>query len=154
MDVIDREILSLLQEDGRMSATDVAGRVGLSLSSCHRRLKELEQSGAIQRYRAIIDPGSVGLGFEAIVFVTMAHTVPEVIAAFEEEAARIPAVAEAQRLFGEPDYMLRVLARDLAGYQELYDTTLSGLPGVLQLRSTLVMKKVGPDRTVPIYESS
>jgi hypothetical protein len=47
-----------------------------------------------------------------------------------------------------------VLARDLAGYQELYDTTLSGLPGVLQLRSTLVMKKVGPDRTVPIYESS
>lgn len=150
MDAIDREILSLLQEDGRMSATDLAGHVGLSLSSCHRRLKELEQSGAVERYRAIINPASVGLGFEAIVFVTMGQTSPDVVSAFEEQVARIPAIAEAQRLFGEPDFMLRVLARDLAGYQELYDETLSALPGVLQLRSTLVMKKIGPDRTIPV----
>jgi DNA-binding Lrp family transcriptional regulator len=56
MDVIDRQILSSLQDDGRMSVTDLASHVGLSLSACHRRLKELESSGAIERYRAVISP--------------------------------------------------------------------------------------------------
>ena len=75
MDALDREILSLLQDDGRMSATNLASQVGLSLSACHRRLKELEQSGAIERYRAVVAPKAVGLTFEAIVFVTIASNV-------------------------------------------------------------------------------
>jgi DNA-binding Lrp family transcriptional regulator len=150
MDAMNREILSLLQEDGRMSATDLARRVGLSLSSCHRRIKELEASGAIRRYRAMVAPEAVGLTFEAIVFVTMGHTALEVIAAFEEAVSGIPSIVEAQRLFGEPDYMLRVLTEDLTAYQALYDTTLSGLPGVQRLTSTMVMKRLGADRTVPI----
>lgn len=83
MDKLDRKILSLLQGDGRASTTDLAQQVGLSLSSCHRRLKELERSGAIQRYRAVVDPQAVGLGFEALVFVRMEHTGPTVIARFE-----------------------------------------------------------------------
>lgn len=147
---MNREILSLLQMDGRMSATDLASRVGLSLSSCHRRMKELEQSGAIERYRAVVKPEAVGLTFEAIVFVRMGHTALETIAAFEAAVADLPAVVEAQRLFGEPDYMLRVLTVDLAAYQALYDTVLSGLPGVQRLTSTMVMKRIGGDRPVPI----
>ena len=150
MDALSKEILSLLQDDGRMSATDLASRVGLSLSSCHRRLKDLERSGAIQQYRAVISPQAVGLDFEAIVFVTMGHTDLEVIAAFEAAVIGVPAIAEAQRLFGEPDYMLRVLTRDLTAYQELYDSVLSGLPGVQRLTSTLVMKRIGPPSSVPI----
>lgn len=150
MDAIDRKILSLLQDDGRTSATELAGQVGLSLSSCHRRLKELERSGAIQQYRAVISPEAVGLTFEAIVFVTMGHTALEVIAAFEEAVAEVPSIIEAQRLFGEPDHMLRVLTTDSASYQHLYDTTLSGLPGVQRLTSTMVMKRIGSDRIVPV----
>lgn len=150
MDAIDRKILSLLQDDGRTSAAEFAGQVGLSLSSCHRRLKELERSGAIQQYRAVISPEAVGLTFEAIVFVTMGHTALEVIAAFEEAVAEVPSIIEAQRLFGEPDHMLRVLTTDLASYQHLYDTTLSGLPGVQRLTSTMVMKRIGSDRIVPV----
>ncbi len=57
---------------------------------------------------------------------------------------------EAERLFGEPDFMIRVLTKDLAGYQELYDRSLSHLPGAKRLTSTIVMKRIGPERTVPV----
>lgn len=122
MDAINREILSQLQDEGRMSATELAERVGLSLSSCHRRVKDLEASGAIARYRAVINPEAVGLTFEALVFVTMGRSDRDTVAEFEHAVAEVPGVVSAQRLFGEPDYMLRVLTADLAAYQELYDT--------------------------------
>jgi DNA-binding Lrp family transcriptional regulator len=133
-----------------MSATDLASRVGLSLSSCHRRLKDLEQSGAIERYRAVVSPEVVGLHFEAILFVTLGRTDLETIAAFEAAVTAVPNIVDAQRLFGEIDYMLRVLTPDLAAYQVLYDTALGGLPGVQRLTSTMVMKRFGPIGTVPI----
>jgi DNA-binding Lrp family transcriptional regulator len=150
MDELNRRILALLQHDGRMSTTDLASRVGLSLSACHRRVKDLEQSGAIAGYRAVISPEAVGLDFEALVFVTMGHTQLETIAAFEKAVADMPEVITAQRLFGEPDYMLRVLSESITTYQELYDTQLSALPGVQRLTSTLVMKRIGVDATVPL----
>jgi DNA-binding Lrp family transcriptional regulator len=150
MDAIDREILSSLQDDGRMSVTDLASRVGLSLSACHRRLKDLEHAGAIERYRAVVSPKAVGLAFEAIVFVTVVRTDVSTVAAFEQAVTALPNVVEAERLFGEPDYMLRVLARDLTAYQELYDHALGALPGVQRLTSTLVMKRIGAQRSIPL----
>lgn len=150
MDAIDREILSSLQDDGRVSVTDLASRVGLSLSACHRRLKDLEHAGAIERYRAVLSPKAVGLAFEAIVFVTMASTDLNTVAAFEQAVTALPNVVEAERLFGEPDYILRVLARDLTAYQEFYDQALGALPGVQRLTSTLVMKRIGTARAVPL----
>ena len=71
MDAVNRKILALLQEDGRLTVTELADKVGLSISPCHRRVRELERSGAIRGYRAVVDPEAVGLGFEAIVFITM-----------------------------------------------------------------------------------
>lgn len=150
MDAINRKILSLLQEDGRLSMTDLAARVGLSLSSCHRRVRDLEASGVIEGYRALVPPRAVGLTFEALVFVTMARTDLETVAAFEDAAAAEPAIVTAQRLFGEPDYLFRVLARDLTHYQEIYDMRLGALPGVQRLTSTMVMRNFGGDGTVPI----
>lgn len=150
MDALDREILSLLQRDGRMSVTDVASRVGLSLSACHRRMRELEQSDAIKHYRAVLSPDALGLAFEAIVFVTMERSDMSSLGAFEDAVARLPNVVEAERLFGEPDFMLRVLTRDLQAYQEFYDQELGSLPGVQKLTSTLVMKRVGSDRMLPL----
>ena len=84
MDAIDREILAALQEDGRLSLTDLAARVGLTLSPCHRRVRELERAGVIEQYRAVVSPAAVGLDFEAIVFVTIDRTDPETVGAFEE----------------------------------------------------------------------
>lgn len=150
VDALDREILAKLQTDGRMSLTELASRIGLSLSACQRRLKELERAGAIQRYSAILSPAAIGLHFEAIVFVTIARTDLDTIAAFEHAVAELPDIVEAERLFGDPDYMLRVLTTDLPAYQDLYDRALGALPGVQRLTSTLVMKRIGPNRALPL----
>lgn len=143
-------MLAELQGDGRLTLTELAERVGLSASPCHRRLRALERSGAIAGYHARLDAGVLGLGFEALVFVTMRYEDRETVAAFEREVADIPQVIHAQRLFGDPDYLLRVVTRDLPAYRELYDDSLAALPGVLHLNSTLVMKSVVESRPLPL----
>lgn len=150
IDPLDREILSLLQQDGRMSFTDVASRVGLSLSACHRRIRELESSGTIAGYRALLSADALGIGFEALVFVSMAHTGGDTIAAFEQAVTEVPEVSSAQRLFGDPDYLLHIRTPSLEDYQTVFDARLSALPGVQRLNSTIVMKRFGPDGEVPL----
>ncbi|MGW0704668.1 Lrp/AsnC family transcriptional regulator [Streptomyces sp. NPDC002643] len=132
-----------------LTVTELAARVRLSVSPCHRRLRDLEREGAIRGYRAVVEPAAVGLNFEALVFVTMRWEDRETVAAFEEAVAAVPHVIQAQRLFGEPDYLLRVATADLAAYQRLYDEKLATLPGVQRLTSTLVMKHVVDDRPLP-----
>ncbi len=104
MDGLDRKILAVLQSEGRLSLTDLAARVGLTVSPAHRRVRDLEQSGAITGYRAVVDPKALGLGFEALVFVTMKQEDRATLRAFEEAVAAVPNVLQAQRLFGDPDY--------------------------------------------------
>lgn len=133
-----------------MSATALAAQVGLTVAPCHRRLKDLEASGAISGYRAVINPSSVGLGFEALVFVTLAQVDRDTIDDFEAQVAANTRITSAQRLFGDPDYILKVMARDLNDYQKFYDTELTSLPGVLRLRSTLVMKNLKPGAGLPL----
>jgi DNA-binding Lrp family transcriptional regulator len=147
VDNIDRKILALLQSDGRITLTDLSDSVNLSLSRCQRRVRELERTGVIRGYRAKVDPAALDLGFEVIVFVTLSR--PEAVGEFDAAVAAIPDVIEAQRLFGEPDYLLRIVTSSLAAYQELYDQTLAHLPGVQGLRSTLLMKEVVPLRPLP-----
>ncbi|MFE0099158.1 Lrp/AsnC family transcriptional regulator [Streptomyces sp. NPDC059009] len=149
MDALDRKILTELQLDGRLTVTELAARVQLSVSPCHRRLRELERAGAIRAYRAVVEPAVVGLHFEALVFVTMQWEDSDTVTAFEEAVAAVPHVIQAQRLFGDPDYLLRVATADLAAFQQLYDKQLATLPGVQRLTSTLVMKHVVDDRPLP-----
>ncbi|WPO69787.1 MULTISPECIES: Lrp/AsnC family transcriptional regulator [unclassified Streptomyces] len=149
MDALDRKILTELQLDGRLTVTELAARVRLSVSPCHRRLRDLEREGAIRGYRAIVDPGAVGLSFEALVFATLRWEDADTVSTFEEAVAAVPHVLQAQRLFGEPDYLLRVATTDLAAFQQLYDQQLARLPGVQRLTSTLVMKNVVHDRPLP-----
>jgi DNA-binding Lrp family transcriptional regulator len=149
MDAVDRKILAVLQEEGRLSLTELAGRVRLSPSPCHRRLRALERDGTILGYRAMVDPVALGLTFEALVFVTMRQEDRDTLLGFEAAVAEIPNVRLAQRLFGDPDYLLRIVTADLAAYQRLEDDVLSALPGVQRLNSTLVMKQVVADRSLP-----
>jgi DNA-binding Lrp family transcriptional regulator len=150
MDDIDRKILAELQKDGRLSATELAERIGLSLSPCHRRIRALEQAGVISGYRASIDPAMVGLNFSAIVFVTLREGNNKSVLAFESSLPDIPEIIRAERLFGDPDYMLHVVTRDLNAFQALYDRSLSALPSVLRLTSTLVMKSIFQNRPLAI----
>ncbi|MFI5660828.1 Lrp/AsnC family transcriptional regulator [Streptomyces sp. NPDC051684] len=149
MDAMDRKILTELQLDGRLTITELAARVKLSVSPCHRRLRDLERSGAIRGYRAVVDPSALGLDFEALVFVTLGWEDRDTVASFEEAVTAVPHVLQAQRLFGDPDYLLRVAAADLTAFQQLYDQQLARLPGVQRLNSTLVMKNVVTNRPLP-----
>jgi DNA-binding Lrp family transcriptional regulator len=150
VDATDRKILAELQGEGRLTVTELAERVRLSVSPCHRRLRALEESGVIAGYRAHLDALKLGLGFDCLVFVTMRESDHRAIAAFEQGVAAIDHVVQAQRLFGDPDYLLRVVAPDLTGFQRLYDERLATLPGVQRLSSTLVMKSVVEDRPLPL----
>jgi DNA-binding Lrp family transcriptional regulator len=154
MDAIDRKILAVLESDGRLSLTELAERVGLTVSPCHRRLRELELSGAIRGYRAVIDPASVGLGFEVLVHVTMDREDATTISKFEKGLAEVNEVRHAERLFGDPDYLVRIATTDIAAYQTLRDEKLATLPGVQRLTSTIVMKRVVNDRPFPIARST
>ena len=149
MDAIDRKILAELQAAGRLTVTELAQRVALSVAPCHRRLRELERSGAIRGYRAVIDPAAVGLGFEVLVQVTMDREDASTITEFERGLAGIPQVRHAERLFGDPDYLIRVATADLAAYQVLRDERLATLPGVQRLTSTIVMKRIVDDQPYP-----
>ncbi|MFF4957370.1 Lrp/AsnC family transcriptional regulator [Streptomyces sp. NPDC001222] len=150
MDPVDQKILAELQQDGRLTVTELAARVRLSVSPCHRRLRELERSKAIRGYRAVVDPAAVGLNFEALVFVSMRQEDRDTVAEFERALSEVEQVVEAQRLFGEPDYLLRIATTDLTAFQRLYDERLATLPGVQRLTSTLVMKHVVEDRPLPM----
>jgi DNA-binding Lrp family transcriptional regulator len=150
VDAIDRKILAELQTNGRLTLTELADRVRLSLSPCQRRLRRLESEGTILGYRAVIDPLAVGLGFEVLVHVTMDREDAATIARFEEELAKVAGVRSAERLFGDPDYLLRVVTADLAAYQVLRDEKLATLPGVHRLSSTIVMKRIVEERPLPV----
>ena len=154
MDAIDRKILAELQADGRLTVTELAQRVSLSVAPCHRRLRELERGGVIRGYRAVIDPAAIGLGFEVLVQVTMDREDAATIARFESSLADVPEVHHAERLFGDPDYLIRVATADLAAYQVLRDEKLATLPGVQRLSSTIVMKRVVDNRAYPASPST
>ncbi|WP_372698578.1 Lrp/AsnC family transcriptional regulator [Arthrobacter sp. JSM 101049] len=148
IDDIDRMILRLLQDDGRMTVTALASEVGLTVAPCHRRLRDLEQAGVVSGYRAVLDGPKVGLAFQALVFVTLKDR--QNMRAFEEEVTGIPEIVEASRLFGEPDFLLKVMAADLPRYQEFYDDVLVGLAGVEKLTSTIVMKSLKGAGGIPV----
>lgn len=110
----------------------------------------MESSGAISRYRALLDAEVLGLTFEALIFVSM-HTADRgTITAFEVAVSEVPNVLQVQRLFGDPDYLMRVITHDRSAFQRLYDQSLATLPGVQRLVSTLAMKNVVVDRSLPL----
>lgn len=122
LDDVDQKILAELQLDGRLTLTELAERVRLSVSPCHRRLRALERDGVMSGYHARLNAPALGLAFEALIFVTMGGADRDTVDAFEPAVVTIPNVVQAQRLFGDPDYLLRVVSRDLPDFQQVYDT--------------------------------
>jgi DNA-binding Lrp family transcriptional regulator len=150
MDAIDRQIIAELQPEGRLTVTELAQRIRLSVAPCHRRLRELERAGTIRGYRALVNPAAIGLGFEVLVFVTMDREDAATIGEFESGLAKVAEVRHAERLFGDPDYLVRVATADLEAYQSLRDEKLATLPGVRRLTSTIVMKRIVDERPFPL----
>ena len=146
MDRIDRKILRELLHEGRLSNAELAERVGLSPSACSRRVAELERTGAIRGYRAVLDPAAIGGGFTAYVAVGLSrHTTGEQ-RAFEQAMAEADAVRECHNVTGAFEYLLRVEVADLPAYKRFHADVLGGLPQVSMITSYIVMESPKDDR--------
>src|ERR1700743_3833466 len=121
-DHIDRQILALLQDDGRMTNVELADRVGLTAPPCLRRVRALEEAGAIRGYHAELDPGTLGYPITVFAMVSLRSQAEHDLAAFEEHVATIPEVRECHMLNGEIDFILKIVATDLKAFQEILTT--------------------------------
>lgn len=151
MDKYDRQILEVLQQDGRISNQDLAERIGLSPAPCLRRVRALEEGGYITGYRALVDAKLLGLPMMALVYISMDQHTPERFSHFEEAVAQIPEVLECLLVTGQSaDYQLKVVVRDMDAYQELLLNRINRIPGVTGVHSSFVMRRVVDRTTLPI----
>jgi len=139
MDAIDDRILHALRRHGRISNAELAGRVGLSPSACLRRVQELERSGLIRGYRAVLDRARLGVGFTAFMAVGLSSHTKAAQEAFERAVAAAPEVIECHNVTGAIEYLLRVEVADLAAYKRFHTDVLGTLPQVSAITSYVVM---------------
>ena len=142
LDSIDRSLLRALQRDARRPVADLAEEVGLSPSTCHRRIKLLEEAGLISAYVARLHPGKLGYTLEFFVEVSLNTQADKVLSSFEAAVARAEEILECHLMAGGTDYVLRVVAADVADFERIHRTILSKLPHVARLQSNLAIRTV------------
>jgi Lrp/AsnC family transcriptional regulator, leucine-responsive regulatory protein len=142
IDRTDKIILTQLQQHGNMPLSELAEKAGLSASSCHRRVKLLEQHGIITGYSAALDRKSLGLANEFFVEVSLAAQTEEAFEKFEKQVQRVPEILECHLMSGQFDYLLRVIAKDAEDYERIHRTKLARLPGIQRMQSSLALRTV------------
>lgn len=145
LDDIDRRILGALQGEGRLPMVDLANRVGLSPTPCQRRVKRLEEEGVIDRYAALVSPPALGLALQAMVQVILEDHSEKTVDAFEAAIRARPEVVACYAMTGDMDFLLHVLAPDLASFSEFAMKALLRMPGVRGTRSSFIMQAVKSD---------
>jgi Lrp/AsnC family leucine-responsive transcriptional regulator len=139
---IDRNILRVLQEDGRISFTELARRVGLSTTPCIERVKRLERSGVLRGFTAVLDPAALGAGLVVFVQIRLSRTAQDIFAQFKEAAAQLPEVQECYLVSGNFDYLIKARVADMVAYRTFLGESLLSLPGVQESTSYVVMETV------------
>jgi Lrp/AsnC family leucine-responsive transcriptional regulator len=151
LDRYDRQILAILQADGRISNQDLADRIGLSPSPCLRRVRSLEEAGLITGYRALLDAKKLGLSLMALIHISMDQHTPERFANFEAQVAAIPEVLECLLITGQDaDYQLKVVVKDMDGYQDLLLNRITRIAGVTGVHSSFVLRRVVDHTALPL----
>jgi len=145
LDRTDVRILRELQRDGRLPIITLAEKVALSPTACLRRVKKLEESGAIAGYSARLDPEKLGLQIQAFIQVRIERQSKDVAESFEEAVRRLPEVRACYVMTGDVDFLLHVFVADLKAFSDFTMHTLIGLPGVRDLRSSLVLESIKDD---------
>ncbi len=148
LDALDRAILNALVEDGRLSQVQLAERVPLSATAIARRIKSLEQDGIIEGYQARLNRQALGLHMTVVVQIALKSQNEELLAAFEKAAVAAPNIVSCHLMSGDDDYLLTVLARDLADFERIHKEQLSRLPGVTRLKSSFALREVA-NRPLP-----
>ncbi|MFZ5733058.1 MAG: Lrp/AsnC family transcriptional regulator [Pseudomonadota bacterium] len=150
LDVIDRKILAILQQDGRTTMQQLADQVGLSLSPCHRRVKLLEAQGVISRYAAMVDQKAIGLHVSVFISIKLVRQKEEDLARFAKAISKWDEVLECYLMTGNRDYLLRVVAADLAAYEKFLKTKLTRLDGIASIESSFALSQVKYSIALPV----
>ncbi len=149
-DTTDRRILEVIQEEARISNTELADRVGLSPSPCWRRVRTLEATGVIERYVTLVNAKAVGLPITVFATVTLEKQVESALGSFEKAVTERPEVMECNLMTGEFDYLLRVVVPDLAAYERFLMDHLTRIKGIASIKSSFSLKQVSYKTTLPL----
>lgn len=142
LDSIDLMILDELQSDGRLSNIDLADRVGLSPSACHRRVRRLESEGVIAGYVMVLDAAIIGRGLDVFVEISLVSQSVESLARFEEEVVHCPEVMSCHLMAGDADYIVHLAVRDTRDFERIHNEYLSRFPGVARLKSNFAIRTI------------
>jgi len=150
LDRIDHRLLAALQENGRLTVAELAEKVGLTASPCSRRLRILEEAGIINRYAALLDQKKVGLPVSVFVSIKLERQQEDKLNRFEDAIRRCPEVLECYLMTGPRDYLLRVVARDLADYERFVKDTLTRIDGIANIESSFALGQVKHSSALPL----
>lgn len=150
IDAIDRRILALLQKQGRISNAELAARVHLSPSACHRRVQRLEEAGVISDYVALLDARALRRQTTVFVEITLSGQSDEVLDGFERAVRAIPDVLECHLMAGTADYLLKIVVEDTDDFARIHRQHLSRLPGVAQMHSSFALRTVFRTTAIPV----
>lgn len=150
IDRIDRKILRILQDDGRLSNVNLARKVGLSPTACNERVRKLEREGIIERYQARLNPAKLGANLMVFVEITLSRTSPDAFADFSEAVRNTPEILECHLVAGDFDFLIKARVPDMPAYRKLLGETILTMPGVNESRTYVVMEEVKNENKVLI----
>ena len=150
LDTTDLRILRELQRDGSLSNVDLAKRVHLSPSPCLARVKELEASGVISNYVALVNPQALGLGLNVFINISLKEQSKNSLAEFEQRIAQHEEVMECYLMTGDSDYLIRVVVPDIAALERFILDQLTPIPGIEKIRSSFTLKQVRYKTALPL----
>ncbi|MFG1489649.1 Lrp/AsnC family transcriptional regulator [Oceanospirillum sp. HFRX-1_2] len=150
LDETDRQILALLQQDGRLTNAKLAERLNLSETPCWRRLKRLESEGYIEGYQARLSRKKLGMGVIGFAQVTFGDHSGQAPMAFEQQMTEMPEILSCHNVSGDCDYILQIVADDLESYGDFVRDRLRILPGISSIRSSLSLREVKAGQRLPV----
>jgi len=150
IDELDRSILAILQEEGRITNVELASRVGLTAPPCLRRMRALEESGVIKGYHAELDPGALGYGIMVFALVSLRSQAEDDLRAFEAHVAELPEIRECHMLNGEIDFILKIVAHDLQSFQSFLTSKLTPAPNVASVKTSLTIRTSKTSCGIPV----
>ena len=150
LDKLDRKILKVLQEDGRIAMKDLAERVGLTVTPCIERVKRMERDQVITGYYARVDPAQLGAALLVFVEITLGNKSGNMFDQFRREVNKIPEVLECHLVSGEFDYLIKARIGEMADYRKLLGDILLQLPGAVQSKSYVVMEEIKETLAIPV----
>ena len=150
LDMTDRTILDILQSDSSLTNVELSERVGLSPTSCLRRVRRLEELGIIRGYRADVDRRKLGYPILAFVQVTLNQQVESALETIEEAVRQRPEIINCYLITGDADYMLQVVAKDLDDYSRFMREHLTKIPAIQNIKSSFALDRVIVDSTIPV----